>query len=544
LVQAGTSREGFRTALAEREAAETELLELGRKASGGKATGLELDLDTLSAALKPGDAAVAYRSYTRFDLKWPAAPNADGVTAPARTSVESLCAFIVRSRDAASSADAGSSLTLLDLGPLADLRAATDAWRAAVGVDLQRGIAVGPSAGDLTRERGLELRRRVLDPVLAEVGDARHIVVVPDDVLHLVPLEALPLEASEVGEGRAAGPGKDVPSSPAKAGQRAATDEPGSARTPLVGDRFRIEVRATLGELLDVPLALSGETALLAVGGASFNSEPVALDADDIAALEAEAKVGAQVAGLVRGTAWERGFEPLPYTGQEARGVEALFAEVFDQEGRTLLLEKRTASRAALQELAPRARWLHIATHGWFAPASIRSWEDRDPVDSKSGLGLRLSGEETVKGMSPMMLCGLALAGANLPEDAVGRAPGLLTADELSTLDLSNCELAVLSACDTARGEMRRAGQGVASLQKALQIAGARSVITSLWKVPDEATKDLMLDFYRRVWVEKKPKWQALWEAKTRLREAKDEAGNPKYTLRDWAAWVLTGEPE
>ena len=95
-----------------------------------------------------------------------------------------------------------------------------------------------------------------------------------------------------------------------------------------------------------------------------------------------------------------------------------------------------------------------------------------------------------------------------------------------------------------ARGEMRRAGQGVASLQKALQIAGARSVITSLWKVPDEATKDLMLDFYRRVWVEKKPKWQALWEAKTRLREAKDETGKPRYELRDWAAWVLTGEPD
>ncbi len=123
------------------------------------------------------------------------------------------------------------------------------------------------------------------------------------------------------------------------------------------------------------------------------------------------------------------------------------------------------------------------------------------------------------------------------------RAPGHLTADELSTLDLSNCELAVLSACDTNVGE-RRAGQGVASLQKALQMAGARSVITSLWKVPDEATKELMLDFYRRLWVEQKPKHQALWEAKTKLREAKDKRGAPKYTTRDWAAWVLTGAQE
>ena len=56
--------------------------------------------------------------------------------------------------------------------------------------------------------------------------------------------------------------------------------------------------------------------------------------------------------------------------------------------------------------------------------------------------------------------------------------------------------------------------------------------------------REEMLDFYRRLWVEKKPKWQALWESKLELRSARDEAGNPRYTARDWAAWVLTGEPQ
>jgi CHAT domain-containing protein len=126
-------------------------------------------------------------------------------------------------------------------------------------------------------------------------------------------------------------------------------------------------------------------------------------------------------------------------------------------------------------------------------------------------------------------------------ESRADASVGLVTAEELSTLDLTGCELAVLSACDTNVG-VRRAGQGVASMQRALQMAGARSVITSLWKVPDEATKELMIDFYRRTWIEKKPKAQSLWEAKMKLRGERDENGTPRYATRDWAAWMLTGD--
>ena len=55
--------------------------------------------------------------------------------------------------------------------------------------------------------------------------------------------------------------------------------------------------------------------------------------------------------------------------------------------------------------------------------------------------------------------------------------------------------------------------------------------------------KELMVEFYRRIWIEKQPKCAALWEAKRALRDAKDDTGAPKYATRDWAGWILVGDP-
>jgi CHAT domain-containing protein len=217
-------------------------------------------------------------------------------------------------------------------------------------------------------------------------------------------------------------------------------------------------------------------------------------------------------------------------------GIKVSFSASHVASADSLLLVNSDATRERFLDSVPKARWLHVATHGWFGTNSIRSWSDPEPLDKLSGFGRRMSGNEAIDRMSPMLLCGLAFAGANRPSDSVGRVPGLITAEEIATLDLANCELAVLSACDTNVGE-RRAGQGVASFQLALQMAGARSVITSLWKVPDDATRELMVEFYRRLWVEREPKWKALWEAR-------GSNGRRKYMTHDWAGWVLTGDPD
>src|SRR5262249_20216186 len=134
---------------------------------------------------------------------------------------------------------------------------------------------------------------------------------------------------------------------------------------------------------------------------------------------------------------------------------------------------------------APGARWLHLATHGFFLPNVCGG------VDAR---GARVA--DTVAYQNPLLRSGLALAGANLPSRAGdGMGGGLPAADEVSQLSLSGLETAVLSACETGQGDVR-AGEGVLGLRRGLQIAGARTVVMSLWAVDDAATREWMSAFY------------------------------------------------
>jgi len=514
LAQKGTNSAEFDRARTRRESVERELVALALELSGGTHSGLELDVDALATRLGAREAAVGFWRFKKWRVDVVDELDSTGQPAVRATAVDSLCAFVVRSANPVLQDEPASSpLTLVDLGPIAPIAETVSAWRDGLGVGSdERGISAPVRDGSTGAggPHGNALRRLIFDPLLPALAGTQRIVVALDDVLHLVPIDALPLDDGA-----------------------------------LIGDRWQIETCTTLTGLLRNRERSTEPGQLVAFGDVEYGAEEATGEAEAptrIVALDVEPRAD-EDAGILRGSAWSGGFPALPATGVEVRGIARGFREQFAAEAHLELCEHADASRARLLFLAPNARWLHIATHGWFAPESIHSWNDAEPLDEKRGLGERLSGADQVRGMSPMLLCGLALAGANAPEDAVGRIPGLVTADELSTLDLSSCELVVLSACDTNVGE-RRAGQGVASLQKALQMAGARSVITSSWKVPDEATKELMIDFYRRLWVEKKPKHQALWEAKTKLRNAQDEHGNARTTTRDWAAWVLTGEPD
>src|SRR4029079_2870785 len=137
---------------------------------------------------------------------------------------------------------------------------------------------------------------------------------------------------------------------------------------------------------------------------------------------------------------------------------------------------------------------------------------------------------------NPLALSGLAFAGANVRAAAVTGDDGILTGEEVAGLNLQGSEWAVVSAFDTGLGEIR-AGEGVFGLRRAFQIAGAKTVIMSLWSVDDEATRVWMRALYQGRLARHLDTADAVHEASLsvlRQRRAAHQSTHPFY----WAAFV------
>ncbi|MFH1924448.1 MAG: CHAT domain-containing tetratricopeptide repeat protein, partial [Planctomycetota bacterium] len=226
-------------------------------------------------------------------------------------------------------------------------------------------------------------------------------------------------------------------------------------------------------------------------------------------------------------------FSRLPATGVEAREVASSL------QGARLFL-RRMASERTLRE-SGRVSVLHLATHGFFhelaGPSRIES--PSAALKERSSSRRRLA-----RVQNPMLRSGLALAGANQSssESPVGGRldDGILTAEEVATLDLVGTELVVLSACETGIGEVKRGG-GVYGLRRGFELAGTRSIVMSLWKVPDAETRELMRAFYTRLKAGK-GKGRALRESmleQIRRRRSRNGGAHPYF----WGAFILAGDP-
>ena len=178
---------------------------------------------------------------------------------------------------------------------------------------------------------------------------------------------------------------------------------------------------------------------------------------------------------------------------------------------------------------------LHLATHGFFLP-------DEPPPPSQDNRGgapaaamMPQQQESPISEIreNPLLRSGLALAGANKLES--GDEDGILTALEASGLDLEGTKLVVLSACETGVGKVTN-GDGVYGLRRALVIAGAESLVMSLWQVDDEATKDLMVGYYARL-AKGESRSSALRDVQLDLQK-KDKFKHPYY----WASFLPAGD--
>ena len=235
-------------------------------------------------------------------------------------------------------------------------------------------------------------------------------------------------------------------------------------------------------------------TGALVVGGVKYDAELASPAPNPAASHSGEPllKPGAKL-----------GWSFLPGTAAEATGV---FGAATAKKLPVTALKDEQATASAILAALPKAKYAHLATHGFFADPSFRSIFQLDEKDYEmSRRGERIGRAAN----SPLVMTGLVFAGANNPKTP-GR--GIVTGESLIDLDLSGLELAVLSACETGLGDVA-GGEGTFGLQRAFHLAGTRDVVASLWKVPDQSTAALMALFYRNLWEKNLTPMEALRQA-------------------------------
>jgi CHAT domain-containing protein/tetratricopeptide (TPR) repeat protein len=469
---------------------------------------LQMEPAELQRSLPPDVALVDFLEYKQSRLP----PSGKGL----RIREPRMVAFVVRK---------DRPIQRFELGPVEPLAAAVAAWRKDIEQDTGVELVVNTPEGKFTGAPQQFLKDRVWTPLQRSLAGASMVLISPDGVLNQIPFAALP------------------------------GDTPGSYLIEEL-TLVNVPVPRLLPFLLskpkkapsDKPFAADGS--LLLVGNVRYGGSPGRSDGVMVAGRSAER--GSQPG--------EFSFAELPGFATESAAIEESFKQEFHG-GNLQLLSRDNATESAFRSAAPHNRFLHLATHGFFAPREMASALSSAPDDGVRGSSA--FGSAGIKGSHPGLLSGVALSGANT-RDSKGGDDGILTAVEVADLDLEQTELVVLSACETGRGETA-GGEGVLGLQRAFQLAGARNVVASLWVIDDEATVALMRVFYHKLWNDKKPAAVALREAQLTLLRHPEEIKTlatrgpnfgklmelpdggkvpPKTTTaspRLWAAFVIAG---
>ncbi|HEV8630040.1 MAG TPA: CHAT domain-containing tetratricopeptide repeat protein [Thermoanaerobaculia bacterium] len=335
---------------------------------------------------------------------------------------------------------AGGDVTAVPLATAQEIESLVDRWRALIQKEAESGGHGRRRSLREYREVAAELRRRVWDPVAVHLHRAQRVFLTADGALHRVSWAALP-----TGDDRF-----------------------------LVETDPQLHLLSTERDLVTPPDAPGGR-GLLVMGAPDFDGLPPAPPAG-----EAVATRGAPAledgAGCAR---WgSLVFRPLPGADLEVRAVGDAWRRRGDS-GEVVSLRGAAASEAAFKRYAPGRAGLHLATHGVF----LRACAD-DEATTGSG-----------RAASALLRSALVLAGANRREGATGADDGVLTAEEVAGLNLRGVGWVVLSACESGIGDVEQ-NEGVFGLRRAFQVAGAQTVIASLWPLADASTRSFMQRLY------------------------------------------------
>jgi CHAT domain-containing protein/exonuclease VII small subunit len=318
---------------------------------------------------------------------------------------------------------------------------------------LYRGGVAETANGSAQLGRGLALSRLIWQPLDSLLQGVKTVFVSPAGRLHQIALAALP--------------------NPADTSQRMA-------------DRFQIRqvgstrVVALRTAQTEQPLAKNAiKTSLY--GGITY-------DADSLGLVRQTRRKAVQQRLALREATRSGMWNYLPGTQAEVDNLRRILPT-----NQTTYLTKETATEGSVKALSGHSpKILHIATHGFFFPDLPKPKTDGPVLVSDDRNRFQFS-------ENPLLRSGLVMAGANYvwkggtPIEGVD--DGILTAYELSNLDLRGTELVVLSACETGLGQVR-GSEGVYGLQRAVKMAGARYLLMSLWRVSDKETAEYMTLFY------------------------------------------------
>lgn len=351
-----------------------------------------------------------------------------------------------------------------------------------------------PAQADSVKSNGKDLYERVMAEVARQVKDGEQLLIAPDGALNQIPFEALVDQTGDYLLKRYRfsylASGRDL--------TRLQTSPTDRSRQPpvLVGNPLYAEDTSpsqTLAALFSTPVPAQPVTVSQAVLPDHENSR---YRSSETSTALRDLKFADKL---------------LPQSEPEIRKLQSLLPDA------AVLLGANAAEPLIKQVRAPRI--LHISTHGFYLPNELQR---------------SLTGETAITQTitNPMLRSALALSGFDQRQS--GDDDGMLTALEISELDLNGTELVVLSACETGLGDIA-AGEGIYGLRRALALAGAESQVVSLWKVIDDSVPRIMGDYYANLL----QKGQGRHEA---LRQVQIAMANEGKSPHLWAAFIASGD--